>query len=122
MLSADLRQVVTLPPEEALDTLAYLERAAEAGDPWRAPIVNDPICRSLLWTLSQNYVLFAVLPSCGPARRILKYSYSEDFTGSVKPASTVGSAAPMAARGLASRPAHVHYRVPRRRTGRELSP
>ena len=86
MLSADLRQVVMLPPEEALDTLAYLERAAEASDPWRAPIVNDPICRALLWTLSQNYVLFAVLPSDGPARRILKYSYSEDFTGSIKPA------------------------------------
>lgn len=86
MLSADLRQVVVLPPDEALDTLAYLERAAEAGDPWRAPIVNDPVCRSLAWTLSQNYVLFAVLPSDGPARRILKYSYSEDFTGSIKAA------------------------------------
>ena len=86
MLSADLRQVVMLPPAEALDTLAYLHRAAEAGDPWRAPIVEDPMCTSLLWTLSQNYVLFAVLPPDGPARRILKYSYSEDFTGSVKPA------------------------------------
>lgn len=86
MLSADLRQVVMLPPAEALDTLAYLERAAEADDPWRGPIVNDPTCRLLLWTLSQNYVLFAVLPPNGPVRRILKYSYSEDFTGSVRPA------------------------------------
>jgi hypothetical protein len=86
MLSADLRQVVMLPREEALETLAYLERAAEADDPWRTPILEDPVCKSLLRTLSQNYVLFAVLPPDGPARRILKYSYSEDFTGSVKPA------------------------------------
>lgn len=86
MLSADLRQVVMLPPEEALATLDYLARAAEAGDPWRAPIVDDPVCSSLLWTLSQNYVLFAVLPPNGATRRILKYSYSEDFTGSIKPA------------------------------------
>lgn len=86
MLSADLRQVVMLPPDDALETIVYLQRAAEAGDQWRAAIINDPICGTLLWTLSQNYVLFAVLAPDGPARRILKYSYSEDFIGEVRPA------------------------------------
>lgn len=86
MLSADLRQVVMLPPEDALKTIFYLQRAAEAGDQWRAAIINDPICGTLLWTLSQNYLLLAVLAPDGPARRILKYSYSEDFIGRVRPA------------------------------------
>jgi hypothetical protein len=81
MLSADLRQVVTQTGDEAFATLIHLRRAADAGDRWRGPIFDDPVCSQMLWTLSQNYVLFAVLPPDGANRRILKYSYSEDFTG-----------------------------------------
>ena len=86
MISADLRQVVMQPPDEALETVDHIERAGEAGDPWRGSIVDDEVCRSLLSTLSQNYVLFAVLAPDGASRRILKYSYSEDFTGELTPA------------------------------------
>jgi hypothetical protein len=42
-------------------------------------IWEDDTCRSLLDALWRHYALFAVLPPGGPNRRILKYSYGEDF-------------------------------------------
>lgn len=56
------------------------EIAARAGDdPLYAALWQDVTCRSLMETLSANYVLFAVLPEDGARRRVLKYSYGEYF-------------------------------------------
>ena len=52
---------------------------ARSGDALRSAIWESPTCRSLLSVLWNNYVLFAVIPPDGPVRRILKYSYGEDF-------------------------------------------
>lgn len=79
MLAADMRKIVFDDPVEALDALAFFVGSAENGDPVRAAIWRDPTCKLLLQTLSQHYVLFAVLAPRGSNRRILKYSYSEDF-------------------------------------------
>jgi hypothetical protein len=79
LLAADLRQIVFAPPAAAADALGVFIGSAEAGDRWRAAIWEDDICRSLLTALWSNYVLFAVLEPGGPNRRILKYSYGEDF-------------------------------------------
>lgn len=40
---------------------------------------NDATCEQLLLTLWQNYVLYAVIDPAGPPRRIVKFSYAEDF-------------------------------------------
>jgi hypothetical protein len=79
MLSADLRQVVFSSPDQAADALGFLYGSAEAGDPWRAAIVSDQTCQGLLDVLWSNYVLFAVLQPGGARRRILKFSYADDF-------------------------------------------
>jgi hypothetical protein len=79
LLAADLRQIVFAPPSSAADALGVFIGSAEAGDRWRAPIWEDETCRSLLTAFWSNYVLFAVLAPGGPNRRILKYSYGEDF-------------------------------------------
>jgi hypothetical protein len=77
ILAADLRQVVFGLPDEAEAALAFIAGSANSGDPWRAAILADEVCRSLLDTLWANYVLYAVLAPKGPNRRILKYSYGE---------------------------------------------
>ena len=79
LLAADLRQVVFAPPSAAADALGVFIGSAEAGDRWRAAIWEDETCRSLLTALWSNYALFAVLAPGGPNRRILKYSYGEEF-------------------------------------------
>jgi hypothetical protein len=79
LLAADLRQVVFAPPTAAADALGVFIGSADAGDRWRAAIWEDDTCRSLLTALWSNYALFAVLPRGGSNRRILKYSYGEDF-------------------------------------------
>jgi hypothetical protein len=79
LLAADLRQIVFAPPAAAADALGVFIGSAEAGDRWRAAIWEDDTCRSLLTALWTNYALFAVLAPGGPNRRILKYSYGEDF-------------------------------------------
>ncbi len=78
-LAADLREVATAPRAAAEDALGGLIGAAEGGDQWRAQILEDPTCTSLLDVLWANYVLFAVLPPGGPNRRVLKFSYGDDF-------------------------------------------
>lgn len=83
LLSADLSQVVHSSPEQAEEALAFFIGGAEE-DPLRSRIWQDEICRNLLETLWANYVLFAVLPAGSPPRRVLKYSYGEDFTPPVK--------------------------------------
>lgn len=84
MLAADLRHVVFAAPASAADALGVFIGSAEAGDRWRAAIWDDDTCRSLLAALWGNYALFAVLSPGGPNRRILKYSYGEDFDLSVE--------------------------------------
>lgn len=79
MLSADLRRVVFDARGDAADALAYFIGSAEAGDPIRQAVWEDETCRRLLTVLQENYVLFAVLPPQGAARRVLKYGYGDDL-------------------------------------------
>lgn len=79
IIAADLRQVVLSEPATASDALGFFIGSAESGDRWRAAIWSDETCRSLLDALWQNYVLFAVLAPGGPNRRVLKYSYGDEF-------------------------------------------
>ena len=81
LVAGDLGQIVTSSPRSAEDALGVLVGGAEYGNELRAAIWTDETCRILLQTLSTNYVLFAVLPPGGPHRRILKYSYGDDFEG-----------------------------------------
>lgn len=80
LLSADLGQLVLAAPVNAEEALAFFAGGAEDGDQLRSAIWQDPVCRNLLETLVANYILFAVLAPGGPNRRILKYSYGDDFT------------------------------------------
>jgi len=78
-LTADLRQIVFDDGALALEGLEAFVDAAASGDEMRAAVWNDPACRSMLRTLATDYVLFAALPLNGPDRRVIKYSYGEDF-------------------------------------------
>jgi len=78
-LAADLRQIVFMDPEPAFDVLASFAANAADGQEPIASVWADPVSRQMLSDLWQHYVLFAVLPPGGPTRRILKYSYGEDF-------------------------------------------
>lgn len=80
MLSGDLGRIVFSESADANDALAFFIGAAESGDPLRSAVWGDDTCRSLLEVLWENYVLFAVLPEDSQNRRILKYSYGDDFT------------------------------------------
>jgi hypothetical protein len=79
MLAADLRRVVFGDADQAEAAIASMSGSAEAGDQWLSAILNDAAVQSLLNSLWRNYVLFAVLPEGGPNRRVLKYSYGEEF-------------------------------------------
>ncbi len=78
-LAADLEQIVASPASTAEDALSFFIGSAERGDPTRKAIMNDATCATLLSTLWQHYVLYAVLAPGGPNRRVLKYSYGEAF-------------------------------------------
>ncbi len=78
-ITADLRQIVFADEPLAVETLEAFVEAAEGGDAMRARVWADPACRSMLRTLATDYVLFAALPLHGPDRRVIKYSYGEDF-------------------------------------------
>jgi hypothetical protein len=78
-LTADLRQIVFEDEPMALTALASFVKAAEGGDATRALVWDDAACHSMLRTVATDYVLFAALPESGPARRVIKYSYGEDF-------------------------------------------
>ena len=78
-LTADLRRIVVDDGPLALDALEAFVDAAQDGDALRAAVWNDGACRSMLRTLATDYVLFAALPLNGPDRRVIKYSYGEDF-------------------------------------------
>jgi hypothetical protein len=79
LLWTDLQQVVISDPEHASEALGVFVGSAEAGDSLRSKIWDNPPCRSLLNVLQDNYVLFAVIQPGSANRRILKYSYGEDF-------------------------------------------
>jgi hypothetical protein len=78
-LTATLRQIVFDDAALALEALDALVGAARAGDAIPAALIADERCWSLLRTLASDYVLFAALAPGGPPRRVLKYSYGEDF-------------------------------------------
>ncbi len=78
-MTADMQQIVFEDEPLALEALESFVDAAEAGDGMRAPVWADAACRSMLRTLATDYVLFAALPENGPPRRVIKYSYGEDF-------------------------------------------
>ena len=78
-LTATLRQIVFDDAALAREALDALVGAARAGDAIAAALIGDERCWSLLRTLASDYVLFAALAPGGPSRRILKYSYGEDF-------------------------------------------
>jgi len=78
-LTADLRRIVFEDEDVALEALGALVAQARAGDKPRAAVWQDPRCRSLLRTLASDYVLFAALFARAADRRVLKYSYGEDF-------------------------------------------
>ena len=78
-LTAALRQIVFEDALLAREALGALVGAARAGDAMAAALVGDERCWSLLRTLASDYVLFAALAPGGPPRRVLKYSYGEDF-------------------------------------------
>jgi hypothetical protein len=78
-IASELRELVVLEPEDAEEVLSSFVAQADAGDPLRSSIWADSSCRSLFAALQNNYVLFAVISSECPERRILKYSYGEDF-------------------------------------------
>lgn len=83
LIWGDLRQVVYSPPEQAAEALGMFIGSAEEGDSLRSAIWESEPCQALLAALVHNYVLFAVLPTGGPNRRVLKYSYGDDFRLSI---------------------------------------
>ena len=79
LIWSDLQQVVLSVPDVASEALGVFAGSAEGGDALRSKIWESETCRSLLNVLQGNYVLFAVIPPDGANRRVLKYSYGEDF-------------------------------------------
>jgi hypothetical protein len=75
----ELREVVVSEPERAVEALSNFVGKAEGGDSLRSAIWASPSCWEMLEALQDNYVLFAVIEDSCPERRILKYSFSEDF-------------------------------------------
>ncbi len=75
----ELREVVVSEPKEAVEALSNFVGKAERGDALRSAIWASSSCRSLLEVLQYNYVLFAVIQKTCAERRILKYSFGEDF-------------------------------------------
>lgn len=111
VLAADLRQVVFAPPEQAADALGFFIGSAEAGDRWRATILEDETCQALLDSLWANYVLCAVLQPGGPNRRVLKYSYADEFDLSLAPGTWRQRLAPPVLLRRYSRPDRKHFIV-----------
>jgi hypothetical protein len=75
----ELREVVTAEPKVAVEVLANFVGKAEEGDFLRSAVWASGSCQRMLEVLQHNYVLFAVIdPKCAD-RRILKYSFGEDF-------------------------------------------
>lgn len=79
VLAGEFRGIVFAQDELARDALGSFVASARAGDAIRSAVWNDVSCRSLLRTPASDYVLFAALPTDGPARRILKYGYGDEL-------------------------------------------
>ncbi len=78
-LVADFSEIVTAAADRATARIEDFAYDAEHDDPARHALWRDPELRGVLSTLAEHYVLFAVLAPEGPSRRILKYSYGDDF-------------------------------------------
>lgn len=79
VLSPELREIVCAPPERAHEALAFFVGSAEGGHEPREAIWLDRTARQLLTALADQYILYALVQTTEPPRRILKYSYGEDF-------------------------------------------
>lgn len=75
----ELREVVISDPQKARNALSNFVGKAEQDDALRSAIWAKPSCRKMLEVLQGNYVLFAVIDQSCANRRILKYSFGEDF-------------------------------------------
>jgi hypothetical protein len=75
----ELQEVVIGDPTSAREALSNFVGKAESGDYLRSTIWARSSCRTMLEELQDNYVLFAVIERECAERRILKYSFSEDF-------------------------------------------
>jgi hypothetical protein len=75
----ELREVVVSESKKAVEALSNFVGQAERGDQLRSQIWGSVSCRKMLEVLQHNYVLFAVIPEDCSDRRILKYSFGEDF-------------------------------------------
>lgn len=78
-LAADCRTVIFGEEDEAYGALGDFVERAQDGDRLWGPVWQNELCRELLLTLVANYILFAVIESSTPHRRVLKYSYGEYF-------------------------------------------
>lgn len=78
-IAESLWGVVTSPSDIALEIAGAMLHDAEAKDSWLSKLFEDFAFRRLLALLVDGYVLFAVIPEGGPRRRILKFSYGQDF-------------------------------------------
>jgi hypothetical protein len=76
---SELREVVISEPRVAVEALSNFVGKVEEGDTLRAAIWESQSCRTMLEVLQYNYVLFAVVERNCAERRILKYSFGEDF-------------------------------------------
>lgn len=76
---AELREVVVSEPQTAIEALSNFVAKGEGGDPVRSAIWARPSCRAMLEVLQHNYVLFAVVDQDCARRRVIKYSFGEDF-------------------------------------------
>ena len=82
-ISQEVSGIVFGDADGARSVLEDFVRRSQAGDRTRGRLLADPVCRTLLSTLWSNYVLFAVLQDDSPHRRVLKYSYGDDWSMSV---------------------------------------
>jgi hypothetical protein len=75
----ELREVVIAEPDEAVEALRSFVGRVESGDSLPSAVWASASCREMLEILQHNYVLFAVVEEGCAARRILKYTFGEDF-------------------------------------------
>lgn len=78
-LADEFRAIIFGSDETALEALSSFAAAAQAEDTTRAVVWDDVACSSLLRTFATDYVLFAALPTDGPDRRVIKYSYGDEL-------------------------------------------
>lgn len=77
-LGPDIERIVAFPPDLARDAIIELYDRTRDDAAYNA-LWQDTDFVEVASALAEHYVLFAVLEKNGPNRRILKYSYGDDF-------------------------------------------